>query len=333
MKLSSPDAGTIAFGAGCMARQLAAIQVEIPGVQAGADLECIHRMRVASRRLRAAQAYFDDILPSSSVKKWEDIILNITSALGQARDLDIQMQTLRRFQILREKPDFLPGVEGLLSHMTARRGSAQLGVQLGVQRLIDSKLIKRVSDFLQACHLEGAVTSTTPLRLLADQAISIRLKHFLSYEQFIHDPNNKTELHAMRIAAKRLRYTLELFAPLDGDEFKVWLKVIKQNQELLGAIHDCDVWIDFLPKYLVEFMPDNSTSLDGIILFLTNRMNNRKRLYQEFINGWERDKTANIWQRLIKRLAKTYPAVCTGVELIPNKKHVMELTHENSPYQ
>ena len=53
-----------------------------------------------------------------------------------------------------------------------------------------------------------------PLRLLANQAINEKLTNFLSYETFVHIPEKKLELHAMRIAAKHLRYTMEIFAPL-----------------------------------------------------------------------------------------------------------------------
>jgi hypothetical protein len=44
----------------------------------------------------------------------------------------------------------------------------------------------------------------------------------------------------MRIAAKRLRYLLELSEPLFGQPSKKGAKVVKGLQDLLGEIHDCD---------------------------------------------------------------------------------------------
>jgi hypothetical protein len=62
----------------------------------------------------------------------------------------------------------------------------------------------------------------------------------------IRDPANVEELHNMRIAAKRLRYTMELFAPVFDKEFAQTLKVVEDIQERLGAIHDADVIVPLL---------------------------------------------------------------------------------------
>ena len=49
------------------------------------------------------------------------------------------------------------------------------------------------------------------LRTVARRVLAVRIAEFYSYAPFIHDPARVTELHDMRIAAKRLRYTLEIF--------------------------------------------------------------------------------------------------------------------------
>ena len=80
----------------------------------------------------------------------------------------------------------------------------------------------------------------------------LRLEEFLAYEPHIAHPERVAELHRMRIAAKHLRYTLEIFAPLYGKALRKPLKVVKEIQELLGEIHDCDVWIAFVPQFIAE---------------------------------------------------------------------------------
>jgi hypothetical protein len=55
------------------------------------------------------------------------------------------------------------------------------------------------------------------------------------------DPDRVVELHDMRIAAKRLRYVLELTAPCFGAYATTATKHVKDLQDLLGEIHDCDV--------------------------------------------------------------------------------------------
>ena len=53
----------------------------------------------------------------------------------------------------------------------------------------------------------------------------------------------------MRIAAKRLRYTLELARPHRSPELDAIADKIKRVQTLLGEIHDCDIWAENLDAF------------------------------------------------------------------------------------
>ncbi|HYO90972.1 MAG TPA: CHAD domain-containing protein, partial [Pyrinomonadaceae bacterium] len=72
--------------------------------------------------------------------------------------------------------------------------------------------------------------------------------HDLSRSLF--SPFDVEPLHDMRIAAKRLRYSLEHFSPSFGEELRELAKEIAALQSSLGELHDCDVWIDDLGKRL-----------------------------------------------------------------------------------
>ena len=56
----------------------------------------------------------------------------------------------------------------------------------------------------------------------------------------------------MRIAAKHLRYTLEVFRPLYGGAAAKFIAAAQQAQRRLGEIHDCNVWVEFLPRFLAK---------------------------------------------------------------------------------
>jgi len=47
------------------------------------------------------------------------------------------------------------------------------------------------------------------------------------------------ELHAIRLASKRLRYTLELFRPCYGPGLKLRLANLQRLQQVLGDVNDC----------------------------------------------------------------------------------------------
>jgi hypothetical protein len=77
-----------------------------------------------------------------------------------------------------------------------------------------------------------------------------RLEELYSWERFVDDAYAIHELHSLRIAAKRLRYTLEIFSATFPEESNDILKEIEQIQAELGALHDSDVMIALLRLYL-----------------------------------------------------------------------------------
>jgi CHAD domain len=71
--------------------------------------------------------------------------------------------------------------------------------------------------------------------------IAVRLDELCSFMPRARDPAAVHTLHDMRIAAKRLRYVLELFAGVFGPASAEAAKQAKKLQDVLGEIHDCDV--------------------------------------------------------------------------------------------
>lgn len=311
-----------------MQRQLLAMQAEVPGVLQAVDIECIHRMRVASRRLRAAQSLFDGFLPKRHVADWEKLIKRVTRSLGLARDLDIQLETIRRFRITVMDQQCLPGANRLYLRLLQSRSSAQKSVTQTVQKFELAGVLHYISPKLQKAIKASAddLVYNQPIYSMADQSIRQRLDELLSYEEYISQPERVTELHAMRIAAKRLRYTLEIFDPIYPQGLKQWLKPIKEIQELLGLIHDCDVWTSFLPVFIAEekeltqayfgHLRGFGKLLPGIEVFSLNREADRQRYYNQFLVTWKTSKRKTTWEKLRENVINGAP-----VEMITHGDH------------
>ena len=92
------------------------------------------------------------------------------------------------------------------------------------------------------------VKGLDPARSLADNAeriVRIRLDELYSFTPKALNPKKVKAMHDMRIAAKRLRYILEVTTFCFGPYAGTALKRAKELQDLLGEIHDCD---EMLPR-------------------------------------------------------------------------------------
>jgi CHAD domain-containing protein len=314
------DPAIQAYGAEIMLRQIKAMQDLVPDVIQSADIESIHQLRVASRRLRATQVLFDGFLPKRRIPEWEVLIKKVTRSLGQARDLDIQIETIQRFRLMVMDPGCQPGAGRLYLRLLQERSSIQKRVERVVKKFSASPVLKYIEPKLQHA-IDAQSPSDEPAAVLfslADEAIGQRLTTLLAYEPYVDQPDRLLELHAMRIAAKKLRYTLEIFAPIYPGGFKQWLKPLREVQDLLGLMHDCDVWAGFLPGFIEDErkltlayfgnLHGFRRVLPGLEVFRLNRAADRMRHYQQFTAVWRNAERKHIWDKLTNLLQSSIPA-------------------------
>lgn len=84
----------------------------------------------------------------------------------------------------------------------------------------------------------------------ARRILAVRIEEVYQYDGVVADPTRVTELHDMRIACKRLRYLLEIFTPAFSADLEPFIDEVKELQDVLGDIHDCDVQIPMLIEHL-----------------------------------------------------------------------------------
>lgn len=122
-----------------------------------------------------------------------------------------------------------------------------------------------------------------PLRPNAARIIRTRLDELRGFADEALVPDAAAAQHNMRIAAKRLRYVLEIVGPCIGEEAKVARDAAKQLQSVLGDLHDCDL---MLPK--VE-------GIESAAALLRER---RERLFHEFVEQWQAEASRGTWAAL-----------------------------------
>jgi CHAD domain-containing protein len=244
------------YGARVLARKLWDMLDEIPGVRENRDPECVHKMRVASRRFRNALSLFSACFPQGEEKSWEREARKVARALGRARDLDVQKESVAEALESVGDPHLKPGIERLLLRLTQSRERVQESVLKAVTALDEGRLKGEMPEALRALSVEmrlkGASESDAVVRDHAVLLVARRFEELMAFDTVADRPERVEELHAMRIAAKHLRYSLENFRPLFPGSAESFLERLKEMQDLLGVIHDCDVWIARLPAFMEE---------------------------------------------------------------------------------
>jgi CHAD domain-containing protein len=298
------------FGARFMLAQVQHLESQIDGVQLGKDIEYVHQMRVASRRLRNGMDLFRECLPGKKSKAWLDDVRNITHALGNARDMDIQIAELNRLYTDDLDPKYKPGYARLLLRLKQSRTKAQKKINKTLFTLgKDGTLSDLAESFSkQIGDSEAPSLYDSSLFEKAGDSILAELNEFLSYQPFVYTPENMDKLHAMRIAGKHLRYTMEIFAPIYEGSLDPFVILMKNLQTILGEIHDNDVWINWLPKFIEKEQQRvedyfGSTGplvrlLPGLNHLIEDRQQAREKAYQTFLLTWDSIAVENAWQAL-----------------------------------
>ncbi len=134
-----------------------------------------------------------------------------------------------------------------------------------------------------------AVNPQESLRSNAPLMLHTRLEELYQFSPFISDPARVEELHNMRIAAKRLRYTLEIFAPcFSSKEFTKLSDQVKSIQEQIGEIHDRDVRGPLLRGFLDRRANDRPEIRAGLERLIQTQQAERAKLYRSFISFWNK---------------------------------------------
>jgi CHAD domain-containing protein len=133
------------FGSETLSRLLQAFKEQIGGVIENEDIEYVHKMRVTSRRIRAALPLFRICYPKKKFKKWLRNIKNITRLLGEARDLDVQIAFAKAYN-QKLNQDEAAGLEPLLKIHRIRRNAIQATVALGLEELQSSAVLEEMAE-------------------------------------------------------------------------------------------------------------------------------------------------------------------------------------------
>lgn len=262
-------------------RQLRRMKSHEAGSRSGEDIESVHQMRVAIRRMRSLFNLIGAYYRRKTVAEYERGLREIARALGAIRDLDVLILDMQDFRA-ELPPASQSALDPVIAILDARRGACRVRLN----RLFDSK---RYSRFLRrfqrltkrpgrgARRLKRAETPHQ-LRHALPLLLHQRLARVKAYDTVLPASDDAT-LHALRVEYKGLRYALEFFQPVLGRSAGAFLSQVKAMQEILGRINDIAVFsetvasLDALPAEQTAALQSYISARDAELADLRERFN------------------------------------------------------------
>ncbi len=295
-----------------------------PGTRLDEDIEALHDMRVATRRMRAAFRVFGEYYQPKEAAPYLKGLKRTGRALGPVRDLDVFRDKVRAY--LSTLPESQQGsLDGFLTTLEAQRKAAR-------ERMItylDGEKYARFRDrFGQFVETEGM--GSRPVTFKGDDPVPYRVRHVApmtiyqrlaavrAYDEWVSIPWTDLpdppleRLHALRIACKRLRYALEFFDEVLGPSTKALIKEIVTMQDHLGDLQDAVVARRLLREYLQrgtwgpsvapgadgEPLLDKPLDAAGVGAYLAAKQAELEHLLDTFPQAWQRITGIELSQRV-----------------------------------
>ncbi len=270
---SGQDAG--AAWRAMVASALSHLIANVPGALAGDDPEYLHQIRVAVRRLRTMLSLARDLSLDGSL--WDEDLRWLMGELSPARDWDVLVvDTLPKLDLPWAGT---PNMQALLERIAERRVEANKRARAALTSGRFVRLMLEAEEgMLEAPNL-GVTVDGWAIRVL-DRRLK-RLKR-LGKDFAALDAVGQ---HALRITAKRLRYSAEAFVALHGKSARSYLTRLGRLQDGLGIANDVIV----AHGLLKEFARTEHAHAAGLVEgFMTSQARKRgahlQRLYRRLID-------------------------------------------------
>lgn len=282
-----PEAPAIEHLKHSLAQHVGWLLAHDPGTRLGTEIESLHQMRVATRRLRAVLRTARPILLPAWGMSLQQELSWLSRLLGPARDLDVQIAYFidesgrlpqRDRQLLTQ----------FITHLRTQRAAVQ---QVVLSELTSARYLELIHRLQQAAQAPSVVESPMAIGRLAEGEFRKLRK---AIRRLRPSPSD-VALHKIRIKTKRARYAAELARISLGKPAIRFMKAARAVQDLLGQHQDAIQ----AERYLRQFVKYSTSVRAG---FLAGGMAERQRYRQDMV----RREITPLFKTLLKRGKKAW---------------------------
>jgi CHAD domain-containing protein len=283
------------------------LRQDIKGLNDPQGIEALHQARVNARRLRMSIGFFKDQFSGEYLRSCRKDLRKFEKALGPSRDLDTELLFLTALSKGIKSPALVQGARRLLKQLHQEHTQLGPAVYQAVRTLKKKKTIKRMDKIIRLIPDYMPEAELAALIRKGGKKIQQRLDDMRSFERYAVKPGHANKLHQMRIAAKYLRYTMEIFRPFYSVHMDRYIESAHTVQNTLGDFHDTDVWAKSLVKQESRIKKKKGLR-DGIRYFIDACEKSQPQKYRQFVITWKKMKQQDVWYNLTRYLLSHHPA-------------------------
>jgi len=251
-------------------RHLSAWLTHEPGARLGDDMEEVHDLRIAGRRLYAVLTLFAPYLPTSLVRT-KTTLKKLLRALGSVRDLDVQLSELAKF-VLKVAPSEHEAVEPLQRHLESERAEARTRMLHTLDSASTQRWLEKLTLAIARPPASRALRNRQMAVALVPKLVRARHRKLRKSVSRLTPQSSMEDYHLVRGRVKKLRYAIESVAALYGKPADDMLRALRRLQDRLGAQHDAHV----SRSRLFALAADASKTIPATTVFMMGRLAERR---------------------------------------------------------
>ena len=279
------------------------------------EVEPLHEGRVATRRLREILPLCGCEVPRGVADRARRRVRRVGRALGLVREIDVSIEVVR--ELIRAGRVDPETADRVLRHLTDERDERRERMLDRLSSVNTRKLERDLADVAKVLAMRQQTDGWAQMLAVRLERRAQRVREAVTTAGALYISDR---VHNVRIAAKELRYTLELAGDTGEARTKKSVREVKGIQDVLGRLHDLEDLGNMIQDFAVPGLADEL--LDAGLKKLRRELDRECReLHSRYVGNRESlltvckdalTQAGRIWTERGGELSRTGPVISAG---------------------